>query len=151
MCTKILLSQGVWIQFLSQLEPCLTHTSSSARQTTRTFSSSPPSSFPCRSLWRIIGVHWESYWFGLVVFRGAKKRELNFPQNTEPKAPWKKKSVRKRFHIQFTSALLTLSAILLVCPLCLFPSPPSTDIAHLIACSLFIVHSVGQVSHANTV
>lgn len=41
----------------------------------------PPFSPPCRSLWKIIGVHWEHYWFGLGVL--GEKVKLYLVQNTD--------------------------------------------------------------------
>lgn len=67
---------------------------------------------PCRSLWKIIGVHWEHYWFGIAVLK--EKSELYFLQNTDQRGRnW------QCFRGPFTSNLWLFSFFFLFLLFCL--------------------------------
>lgn len=158
--TKTSFPRFVWsfvrLRLLSQSQPaftCETHFTNPpcvspfaaerrVHPCTQTPPSLPPFSPPRRSLWKIIGVHWEHYWFSLAMLRNKKKKsELYLFQNTDQRGKnW------PCFKGPFTSNLCLFSFYFLpptpalsTCPLLpVFPPLCSPRLYSLLVSLLFV-------------
>lgn len=73
---------------------------------------------PRKSLWKIIGVQWECYWFGLGVLREKVSFIFSKIKTKEEKIA----RILKCFHIQFVSVLLVFHPFYVVWATCLLLS-----------------------------